>query len=226
MDASKIRTVLLDMDGTILNSEQGIVSCVQYALSSIGIHEEDRVKLRCFIGPPLRESFQKYYHVSAKAAEELLMKYRERYEPVGSLECEIYPGVREFLDFLREGGYRIAVSSSKPEKMCRKILHRFGMEDYFDEIVGATPDGRIDTKLQVLEETFRRMGKEVRKEAVLIGDTRYDAIGGAKAGIGVIGITYGFGTRSELEAEGAVVFDTLLQVQEFLSSGNKGERNE
>ena len=58
-----IKAVLFDLDGTIINSEEGITKCVQYALSSFGIEEPDRKKLLCFIGPPLRSETQSLYHI-------------------------------------------------------------------------------------------------------------------------------------------------------------------
>ena len=58
-----IKAVLFDLDGTIINSEEGITKCVQYALRAYGIDEPDRTKLRCFIGPPLDPVFrEKVWH--------------------------------------------------------------------------------------------------------------------------------------------------------------------
>lgn len=215
-----IKTVLLDLDGTIVNSEPGITACVSYALSAVGIAETDKDMLRRFIGPPLRYSLAEYYHLSGEQIDRAIAKYRERYEPVGIFESELYAGVEPFLRFLKEHGFCVALASSKPEDMCRKLLAHFGLDGYFDEVVGATRDGRIDSKIQVLEETFRRLPEAKREETVLVGDTRFDAFGGKSAGIAVIGITYGFGTREELEEAGVVVFDTLGETADYLMECN------
>ena len=74
----------------------------------------------------------------------------------------------------------------------------------FDEVVGATLDGRISTKEQVLKEVFQRIGSNDPKDYVLIGDTIYDVEGANKVGMDCIGVSYGFGKAEDLERAGAV----------------------
>ncbi|MCD7981092.1 MAG: HAD hydrolase-like protein [Clostridiales bacterium] len=207
----KYKYILWDLDGTIINSYEGVSKCVQYALEYYGIYLEGEDILRRFIGPPLRESFPKYAHLPEEHVEAAVVRYRERYNPIGVYECALFPDVRETLQTLRYAGFIQALSSSKPEVRCRDILEKFGLTGYLDEVVGASMDGRIDTKIQVLHETFRRLGSDFRKEdAVLIGDTKYDADGAAQAGIDCIGVSYGFGTREELLEHGVIaVYDSL-----------------
>lgn len=213
-----MKKILFDLDGTLINSQEGITKGVQYALrESMGIEEPDLESLRCFIGPPLALMFDQKYHVQAEKIEPTVAKYREYYDAVGMNECELYPGVRETLQHLRQKGCVIGLASSKPESNCVKILKNHGVADYFDYIVGASVGPERREKVLVLEEAFRRMGVDDRSQVVLIGDTKYDAAGAVKAGIDCIGVTYGFGTREELLAAGAVaVFDTLKEVEVFL----------
>lgn len=90
-----IKAVLFDLDGTIINSEEGITKCVQYALSSFGIEEPDRKKLLCFIGPPLDPVFREKYGFDADKAWQAVLKYRERFDKTGIFECELYEGVAD-----------------------------------------------------------------------------------------------------------------------------------
>lgn len=208
--------ILFDMDGTISNTEEGITRCVQYALEGFGIYEPDRTALRRFIGPPLQDSFKEYYGMSEDDAWAALLKYRERYDPVGIFECETYEGVEEALRRLKKAGYYIGLASSKPETACCRILEHFHLLSYFDEVVGASLDKSICSKAQVLREWMRRSGAKPG-QAVLVGDTRFDALGAAEAGIACIGVTYGFGTREELEQGGAVaVFDSMKEVADYI----------
>ena len=213
-----MKKVLFDLDGTLINSQEGITKGVQYALREyLGIDEPDLESLRCFIGPPLALMFDQKYHVPAEKIEPTVSKYREYYDSVGMNECELYPGVTETLKHLHEKGYVIGLASSKPEVSCVQILENQGVAGYFDYIVGASIGPERREKVLVLEEAFRRMGVSDPSEVVLIGDTKYDAIGAVKAGIDCIGVTYGFGTREELFAAGAVaVFDTLEEVEAYL----------
>lgn len=206
--------IFWDLDGTIINSYEGVINCLNYALKQFGIQIEDREIARKFIGPPLRESLPKYAGISENQVEEVVRIYRERYIPIGVFECELFPDVAETIDRFRKAGKIQVLSSSKPEGQCHDVLRKVGLEDKMDLIVGASLDGRIDTKIQVLNEAFRRLEERdpsfAREKVVLIGDTRYDAIGAREAGIDCIGITYGFGTREELIEHGVIaVYDDL-----------------
>lgn len=212
-----MKTVLFDLDGTLINSKLGITKCTQYALEFFGITEPDADKLECFIGPPLIESFQKYYGFSPDKAKEAVAKYRERYHSVGIYECELYPDVEETLQRLKTAGYRIAMASSKPEVSCKQIMEHFGLSGYFDEIVGATLDGRIDSKISVLREVLRRLATRNLSELCLVGDTRFDALGAKEAGIDCVGVTYGFGSRRELLESGVIeVCNSMKEVGDYL----------
>lgn len=208
--------ILFDLDGTISNSEEGITKCARYALRFYGIDETDRSRLRRFIGPPLATSFMEHYGMSREDARGAVEKYRERYHPVGIYECEIYEGVEDALRRLKALGCKIGLASSKPEVSCRRILEHFHLLEYFDEVVGATLDGKIDTKSEVLTEWMRRSGAGP-EDAVLVGDTRFDVLGAAEVGMPCIGVTYGFGTREELEECGAVaVLDSMKEVADYI----------
>ena len=165
--------IFWDLDGTLLDTYEGVSNCVRYALDYYGIHIEDRETLRKFIGPPLRESFPKLAHLPQEYVEEAIVRYRERYHPVGVFECRPFDGVAETVEAFRRAGEIQVVSSSKPENMCRKILGKFRMDHWFDEIVGASEDGRIDSKAEVLAEAFRRMRERdpefSAEDVVLIG---------------------------------------------------------
>lgn len=213
-----MKKVLFDLDGTLINSQEGITKGVQYALREyLGIEEPDLESLRCFIGPPLALMFDQKYHVPAEKIEPTVAKYREYYDSIGMNQCELYPGVKEVLLRMHEKGYMIGLASSKPERNCVTILEHKGVAGYFDYIVGASIGPERREKVLVLEEAFRRMDVTDRSQIVLVGDTKYDAVGAVKAGIDCIGVTYGFGTREELFDAGAVaVFDTLEEVEAYL----------
>lgn len=213
-----MKNILFDLDGTISNSEAGITNCIRYVLDFWGIEQPPQEDLLCFIGPPLKEQFQKIYGFDEEKALQSVAKYRERYDKEGIFECELYPGVKELIIALKEKGYQIALASSKPKTACERIIEHFQLDAYFDGIYGATLDGRISTKEQVLENLFEETGMK-REETVLIGDTRFDVSGAKQAGILCIGITYGFGSQEELEANGAIaICHTPKEVEEYLET--------
>lgn len=195
--------VLFDLDGTIIDSFEGITKCVQYALKSQGVEVESQEELRDYIGPPLKYSFQKHYDFDDETTDKLIRTYRERFDETGIFENELYPGVEEALRELKNRGYKIALASSKPENACRRILDQHGLLNYFDEVVGASTDGRISTKESVLLEVLHRMELSSPREAVLIGDTVFDVEGARQVGMDCIAVTYGFGSREDLRQAGA-----------------------
>lgn len=214
----KYQYIFWDLDGTIINSYQGVTNCVKHALEHFGITIEEESQLRKFIGPPLRKSFPEICGLTPEQTEEAVRIYRERYIPIGVYECELFPGVRETLEAFHKAGLIQVLASSKPEAQCRQVLGKFGLTEQLDEIVGASLDGKIDTKIQVLNEAFRRMKERSaafsRDQVVLIGDTHFDVDGAKEAGIDCIGVSYGFGTEEELVTHGAVaVYPDLVSLR-------------
>lgn len=206
-------TILFDLDGTLTDSGEGITRCVQYALKREFNREVSSLHdLDSFVGPPLKEQFMSYAGLSPEEADRAVEAYRERYTRAGMYENRLYDGIRELLDTLVRHNFTLAVASSKPERYCRQILQYFGIDGYFRTIVGSRMDGTLTDKREVVEEALMRLGKSwQRGEAVLVGDRNYDVEGARAAGISSIGVTYGYGSREELESAwpDCIVDDTV-----------------
>lgn len=213
-----MKAILFDLDGTLIDSSEGITKSTQYALAHYGIIENDLSKFYKFIGPPLVVSFKKYYDFSEEQAVEAVAVYRERYNKIGLFECSLYPGVRECIEKLKAQGYLIGMASSKPEVSCRRILEHFGILELFDDVVGATFDGRIDTKEEVLNEVMRRWSDVPKDGMCLIGDTMFDVEGANQVGIRTVAVTFGFGNVQEMVEAGAVaVCDDMEELPEIVA---------
>ena len=195
--------VLFDLDGTLTNSELGITTCVQHALKMFGIEVEDRTVLRPFIGPPLGESFQVYYGLSKEESERAIGYYRERFSVKGLYENEVYAGVENMLQTLKDGGKKLIVATSKPEKFTLTILEHFDLLKYFDFVAGATMDGSRGEKADVIRYALEISGIEDKSEVIMIGDRKFDILGAKENGLKSMGVLYGFGDREELLEAGA-----------------------
>ena len=130
-----LRYLLFDLDGTLTDSAEGILRCVQYALEQCGTPEPDAEKLRPFIGPPLLDSFQEFCGMPPARAAFAVEQYRKRFSTVGLLENAVYDGIPELLEKLREHGYVLAVATSKPEVYTLRIL-----EHLLQKVSGQLPD--------------------------------------------------------------------------------------
>ena len=161
----------------------------------------------------LEDIIMNHYNFTEEKAIEAVAKYRERYQPIGIYECNLYPGVEQCIRELKNKGYLIGMASSKPELSCRKILEHFNIIDLFDDVVGATFDGKIDTKEEVLNEVMRRWKHIDKNDMCLIGDTLFDVEGANQVGIKTAGVSFGFGDISEMKEAGAVtICDSMDEV--------------
>ena len=195
--------ILFDLDGTIIDSDQGVVNSVIYAAEHFGIEIKDRAALRVFLGPPLGAMFMEYFGFDEEKAAVAEAKYRERYGTVGVYENTIYDGMEDAVKLLHKSGKKLCLATSKPEKFARMILEQHNITEYFDDITGATIDGKISTKDEVIAELLRRQGITNMSNILMVGDRFYDVEGSKKFGIDCMGVTFGFGTEDELVSAGA-----------------------
>ena len=213
--------LLFDLDGTLTDPMVGITSSVQYALEKFGIHVRYLKELIPFIGPPLAESFQKFYGFSKEDAERAIQYYREYYAPKGIFENEVYEGIPEMLARLTEAGFTLLVATSKPTVFAKKVLKHFGMEDYFSFVGGSELDGSRTKKAEVISYILKTCGIRA-KEAIMIGDRRHDIEGGKACGLESVGVLYGYGTEQELTEAGADhIIRTVAELEDYLR--NQGE---
>ncbi len=195
--------VLFDLDGTLTESAPGILNSVKYTYRRYGLKIPPDGELRRFVGPPLIESFMKYAGFSEDKAREAVDVYREYFTERGMFENAVYPGVEECLKRLRSAGKRLAVATSKPEVFSKKILEHFGLDGFFEVIKGIPLDGEDMTKAEVVAATLEALGVGDPEEAVMVGDRDYDVFGAKQNGLVCLGVTYGYGSREELEQAGA-----------------------
>lgn len=194
------KAILFDLDGTLTDSGEGITKSVQYALEKIGKPEPDLKKLRVFVGPPLLEQFEQYAGIDRETAKKAVEIYRERYAPIGVYENELYPGILELLSGLKKRGYKLAIASSKPENFVRIVAEYFHIDSYFDEMVGSEPNGERTNKTEVIEEALKRLGlSDHREQVLMVGDKEHDVFGARRAGLECVAVSYGYGTKEELE---------------------------
>ena len=195
--------ILFDLDGTLTDSAEGIINSVLYALHKNGIDEQDREKLTAFVGPPLGESFEKYYGMAPEEAVRMIGVYREYFSTKGWCENRVYDRIPEVLEQLQRAGKHLVVATSKPEVFAVKIMEHFGLEKYFEIIRGSSLDGKISKKGQVIQCVIDQIGEEHLGEMVMVGDREHDVIGAREHGLPCVGVLYGYGSREELESAGA-----------------------
>ena len=203
----KYNIFFFDLDGTITDSSEGITNSVMYALKKFEIEETDRTKLYSFIGPPLIDSFEKFYGFSKEQAIEAVAYYREYYSVKGIYENRVYDGLEEMLQKLKEAGKTLIVATSKPEPYARLIIDYFHLSSYFDYVAGMEMEGGRSSKAEVIQYALETCQISNRSEVLMVGDREHDVNGAKTAGIDCLGILYGFGDREELEEAGATYIE-------------------
>ncbi|MCR4588368.1 MAG: HAD-IA family hydrolase [Lachnospiraceae bacterium] len=204
-------SVFFDLDGTITQSEFGIIESILYALEKLGIHEENPDNLKRFIGPPLFNAFQDFYDLSDEKAEEAVRIYREYYGGGGMFNAPLYEGIADTIKTLHAQGKKLYVVTSKPTPFAKRIVEHFELLSYFEEVVGPDFSDKGYTKEALVKRAMELSGAP---DYIMVGDRHYDIEGAKAAGIHSIGVTYGYGSRKELEEAGATyVADHASEIQ-------------
>ena len=195
------RCVFFDLDGTLTDSGPGITASVAYALEKLGVEPPEREALRCFIGPPLLQSFARFCGFDEAKCREAVRLYREYFTAGGMFENSVYPGIPEALARLRDAGLRLAVATSKPELFSRQIIAHFGLEGCFEAVCGAAMDESRTEKADVLRYALDTLGA-APGDSLMVGDREHDVLGAKALGIPCLGVLWGYGSREELNSAG------------------------
>lgn len=211
--------ILFDLDGTLTDPKPGITKSVQYALAKLGIDEPNLENLVPFIGPPLLKAFKEFYHLDDEQATLALQYYRERFATVGLYENAVFPGIKSMLAQLKKQGKILIVATSKPTVFSIKIIEHFGLQDYFQAVIGSNLDGTRVEKGEVIEFALSELDQVDSSKIIMVGDRKHDVIGAKNNGIDVIAITYGYGSLEELnEAEPTYIVNTVQELHDFLQA--------
>ena len=209
--------ICFDLDGTLTQSEYGVIGAAEYALNQMGIQEPDRKKLLRFIGPPLYVSFDEYYGLKGDDVEKAIEHFRSIYDTKGYMESPLYDGIEDVLNKLKKAGKHILIVTSKPINMANKVAANTGLDKYVEKIIG--PDGEMKdaSKAALLRRAIEYAGNPDLSKMVMIGDRLYDIEGANEVGVDSIGVLYGYGSNEELTKAGATyIADTPATILNYI----------
>lgn len=208
--------VVFDLDGTLFDAEEGIVSSVRKAMEEMGLAIPQGAELRQVVGPPLRYSFHDLLNVPAERLDEAAERYARIFRSEGMYRYSVYPGIRTMLRVLKENGIYVALASSKPRDLCEHILRHYGLRHFFDRVIGETDSHAKLGK----PEMIRRALPEHYWRAAMVGDRLYDMEGAKAAGVDGVGAVYGCGSVEELQNAGATLLvSDADELRELLCPG-------
>ena len=218
MAKKKYKTILFDLDGTLIDSKPGILTSIRETLGYYQIPYTEDV-INKMIGPPFRVSMRELLGVQDMAlVEKLIEYYRTHYKAGAWRDCSIYDGVVSMLATLRDMGYTLGLATSKPLQYTTIIMDELDLTKYFDYVGGASGDATIEAKTDVINHVLSKLKVTDLNGVLMIGDRLYDIVGAKASGVDSMGILWGYGDRAEHENCGAdYIVATPNEVVDFLS---------
>ncbi|MDR2547747.1 MAG: HAD-IA family hydrolase [Lachnospiraceae bacterium] len=216
----KYKYILFDLDGTLVDSEPGIVSSVKQAFEYFEINYET-IDMKQLIGPPLMNSLVHVMGIEADRAGEIVRMYRLFYEKNGVYNSSLYEGVQKLLIKLKEDGYILMIATSKPFPYAKTMLEHFDILHHFTYVSASDLNRTYDTKKRIIQNALKQCDVKDSKDAVMIGDRKYDIEAAKLLGLDTIGVLYGYGDNNELSTAGAdyIVKDIVELYEELVAHG-------
>ena len=198
--------VLFDLDGTLSASAEGIRRCIELTMEELGRPCPDLRDYSLYIGPPLNRTFSLLCGLDDRQVEAALPIYRRYYDIHGTAANRLFDGVIDVLKTLKDSPLKVAVCTSKNERLARDVIAYLGIGDCLDAVCGSRDDGSRKEKPDLIPYALQTLGDIPADRAVMVGDTWFDTRGAVQCGVDFIGVLYGYGTRETMEESGASVF--------------------
>lgn len=206
--------VIFDLDGTLTDSAQGIVASFLHALGHVGAAVPDGDLVAQIVGPPMDDTFHAL--LLGDNVEAAIAAFRAEYGARGWAMNTLFDGIGSLLADLDAAGIRLAVATSKLEPTAQRILAHLGLDQHFEVIAGASPDGARKTKVEVLAHALDQL-QPLPERVLMVGDRRHDVEGAAAHGIDAVVVGWGYGQADFADAtSGAVHVETVAELRRAL----------
>ena len=216
MSSGELRwpVVLFDLDGTVIDSFDGIAESVKAAFELIEEPIPPDERVRSWIGPPLSETFSaELAHRGNETIEEALAEFRRVYLGGAALTATVHEGMDQLIGALREAGAWVALVTLKGRPASIEVSAHLGFGGQLHEVFGPIPGEPVRTKETMIQEALSVAGAT---DAVMIGDRAEDITAARATGIDSIGVDWGYGDPAELREAGALeVVSTARRLSEL-----------
>ena len=218
MNLQKVKAVLFDLDGTLLDTVNDIGTCVNDVMCRYGYPKQPLAKYRDMVGHGAKDLVRTALpegtadDVVDRVFEEYVLHYRENCDVL----VQYYPGVRELLTCLQDKGYKIGVITNKTEPTAKKIVGKFLPEYDFSILWGNNGVRPLKPDTESARIACEELGV-TSEEVLFVGDGDTDMEFASKAGFIACGVTWGYRSRETLEEYGAdFLVDHFAQLQKML----------
>jgi phosphoglycolate phosphatase len=204
--------LFFDLDGTLTDSAEGIVACIQHALVQLERTRPAAAEIRSFIGSPLRSIFENFLSDDETGPGDAELStltsraiefYRERFDAEGFSQNRLYVGVREGLGRLRASHHTLYVATAKRPEDALRVTRHFELDGFFAGVFGAQSDDERNDKARLLARALESSGAPAA-ESIMVGDRSHDMLAACRTGATPLGAGWGYGSAHELREAGAI----------------------
>ena len=200
------KTVLFDLDGTLLNTIDDLADSANRVCAAHGWPQYETAQYRYFVGNGIPKLVERFSPASCRSPEQLAATLAEFDKVYGAHmhdKTAPYPGMPALLARLKAAGVRMAVFSNKADEFARAVVARYFDADLFEVVRGALPDVPTKPAPEGTRALMARLGVEADGSVLYVGDSNVDVETAHNAGLPCCGVLWGFRTREELTEAGA-----------------------
>ena len=212
-----IRLIIFDFDGTLGDTRQNIVTTMQMTIAELGLPSRSDSECVSTIGLPLYGCFETLYpETDKRIIQQCTDTYRRIFqENLRTIKPQTFPKVEETLSVLKEQGLTLAIASSRSHASLVELTQDLGISDVISYVIGADDVEKAKPNPEPVLNVLAALGYEAC-ETLVVGDMNVDILMGVKAGTKTCGVTYGNGSKRELEEAGADYiinsFEELIEI--------------
>ena len=212
--------IIFDFDGTLGDTRRNIVTTMQMTIAELHLPKRSEEECTATIGLPLAGCFRKLF---PDIQDELIPRCAETYrrifnENLKTIQPEAFPGVVETLSVLHQKGFTLTIASSRSRNSLMELTRNMGIADYISYLLGADDVKEAKPKPEPVLKTLEMMHFNA-SETLIVGDMVVDIQMGANAGAKTCGVTWGNGTKDELENVGATFI--INRIEDLIEIVNK-----
>jgi phosphoglycolate phosphatase-like HAD superfamily hydrolase len=193
-----IENLIFDLDGTLIDSSEGVIDAVNYSLRQANQPEQSAESIRPFIGYPLEDMYEAFTNIPVA---ELIPHFRVRAVETMVKSTVVLVGVSEALAALKENGYRLAIATTKIRRHVDGIVSKFGWDSTFPVRVGADEVERVKPAPDAFRLAIERLGASA-ENSLVVGDTINDILAAQAVPVKVAAVDSPYGGREKLQAAG------------------------
>ncbi len=208
-----LQTIIFDLDGTLIDSSDGVVEAVNYSLEKMGEPLQSPDKIKPFIGFPLSVM---YPYFSDKPLQELYAHFQTKAAETVVASTVVLPGVEDVLAQLKDSGYTMTIASTKIRKHITGVIDKFGWDKYFDAYSGGDEVKRVKPAPDIFSLTMDKVNVD-NSTSIVVGDTINDVYAAQAIELTVIAVHSPYGDKEELiQSKPNYILDSIEELVPLL----------